>query len=76
MTGPKAVRKRIAYTLLVLTPGLLASNVVVARWSADFFPPNALAFWRWLIALSEVFLSTGTQMLFQQRQRHRHLLLV
>ena len=51
MTGPKAVRKRIAYTLLVLTPGLLASNVVVARWSADFFPPNALAFWRWLIAL-------------------------
>lgn len=25
--------------------------MIVARWSADWFPPHALAFWRWLVAL-------------------------
>jgi drug/metabolite transporter (DMT)-like permease len=51
MTRPPPVRTRIAYALLVLAPGLFASNIIVARWSADFFPPHALAFWRWLVAL-------------------------
>jgi drug/metabolite transporter (DMT)-like permease len=51
MTHAQKVRARIAYGLLFLTPGLWASNMIVARWSADFFPPHALAFWRWVVAL-------------------------
>lgn len=51
MTGSGATRSRVAYGLLLLAPGLWSANMIVARWAADFFPPHALAFWRWLVAL-------------------------
>lgn len=44
-------RRRLAYALLLLAPALWSANLLVARWSAEWFPPHALAFWRWLIAL-------------------------
>ena len=44
-------RRQLAYGLLFLAPALWSANMIVARWSADWFPPHALAFWRWLIAL-------------------------
>ncbi|KPK08582.1 MAG: hypothetical protein AMJ64_03020 [Betaproteobacteria bacterium SG8_39] len=42
---------RLAYALLLLAPGLWSANMIVARWAAGWFPPHALAFWRWTIAL-------------------------
>lgn len=51
MTDAHAVRTRLAYALLCVAPGMWAANMIVARWSADFFPPHALAFWRWVLAL-------------------------
>jgi drug/metabolite transporter (DMT)-like permease len=44
-------RRRFALALLFLAPALWSANLLVARWSAEWFPPHALAFWRWLIAL-------------------------
>lgn len=38
---------RVAYGLMVLSPALFSSNMVVARATADYMPPIALAFWRW-----------------------------
>ena len=46
-----AGRRRLAVALLLATPAMWAANIIVARWSADWFPPHALAFWRWLFAL-------------------------
>ena len=37
--------------LLVLTPALLCSNMIVARLVADEIPPLTLAFTRWLVAV-------------------------
>ncbi len=51
MTGAQPVRTRLAYALLCVAPGMWAANMIVARWSVDFFPPHALAFWRWVVAL-------------------------
>jgi len=48
--GPSR-RIRLAYGLFLLAPGLWSSNMIVARWVADSFPPHALAFWRWVVAL-------------------------
>jgi len=45
------VHSRLAYALLLLAPGLWSANMIVARWAAGWFPPHALAFWRWTIAL-------------------------
>lgn len=45
------MHSRIAYALLLLAPGLWSANMIVARWAAGWFPPHALAFWRWTIAL-------------------------
>jgi drug/metabolite transporter (DMT)-like permease len=45
------VRARLAWALLFLTPALWSANMLVARWSSDWFPPHALAFCRWLVAL-------------------------
>lgn len=33
--------------------------MIVARWSADWFPPHALAFWRWLVALAPMLALSG-----------------
>lgn len=39
-----------AYLLLILAPLFWAGNVVLARGVVTFFPPIALAFWRWTLA--------------------------
>lgn len=40
--------------------------MLVARWSADWFPPHALAFWRWLVALAPMLALSGG-VLWQRR---------
>lgn len=54
MTSPddkREARASLAWLLLLLAPALWSANMLVARWSADWFPPHALAFWRWIVAL-------------------------
>lgn len=46
-----AARRELTWVLLFLAPALWSANMLVARWSADWFPPHALAFWRWIVAL-------------------------
>lgn len=57
MHGPG--RRRIAHVLLFVAPALWSANLLVARWSAEWFPPHALAFWRWLIALAPMLVLYG-----------------
>ena len=45
-----AHKRRLAYLLLLITPGLLAVNYVLARMVADTVAPHALAFGRWALA--------------------------
>jgi drug/metabolite transporter (DMT)-like permease len=52
-------RRRFAHALLFVAPALWSANLLVARWSAEWFPPHALAFWRWLIALAPMLLLYG-----------------
>ncbi|WP_438024552.1 DMT family transporter [Sorangium sp. So ce233] len=40
--------QRIAHVLLFVTPALFTANMVLARATADFIPPVALAVLRWL----------------------------
>ena len=40
--------------LLFIAPALFASNMLVARATADTIPPVALAFWRWSVTLAIV----------------------
>jgi len=40
--------QQIAQILLFITPALFATNMLLARYTADFIPPVALAVWRWL----------------------------
>lgn len=54
-----AARDRLAWTLIMLAPMLWSANMLVARWSADWFPPHALAFWRWLVALVPMLMICG-----------------
>jgi drug/metabolite transporter (DMT)-like permease len=63
---PGAARRRLAYALLLLAPALWSANLLVARWSAEWFPPHALAFWRWLIALVPMLALSGA-VLWRQR---------
>jgi len=44
-------RAAVAYGLLILGPVFFAANMLVARLTAEFFPPMALTFWRWVVAL-------------------------
>jgi len=39
--------QRLAQALLLITPFMFTTNMVMARAVADFIPPVALAFWRW-----------------------------
>jgi len=39
--------QRFAYAMMLAAPGMFATNMLVARATADWFPPVALAFWRW-----------------------------
>ena len=41
-------KELLAYTLLIIQPVFMASNLVVARGGVEFIPPISLAFWRWL----------------------------
>jgi len=69
-TRPRARRRRFAYALLLAAPALWSANMLVARWSADWFPPHALAFWRWLIALAPMLALSGG-VLWRQRAEVR-----
>lgn len=60
-------RHRIAVLLLLLVPGLFSVNQLTARGAADFFPPFALAFWRWSGACLVMLCFTGPR-LWRQRQ--------
>lgn len=40
--------QQIAQVLLFITPAMFATNMLLARYTADFIPPVALAVWRWL----------------------------
>jgi drug/metabolite transporter (DMT)-like permease len=42
--------ERLAYALMAVSPALFASNMLVARATADLIPPVALAFGRWTFA--------------------------
>lgn len=44
--------RRLALVLLLIAPVLFASNMLIARATADLVPPVALAFWRWTITLA------------------------
>jgi drug/metabolite transporter (DMT)-like permease len=55
----QAARERLAWTLLMLAPMLWSANMLVARWSAGWFPPHALAFWRWVVALAPMLMVCG-----------------
>jgi len=52
--GPRAGSRRLALVLLFLAPSLFASNMLIARATADLIPPVALAFWRWAVTLAIV----------------------
>jgi len=45
----QAARKipALAWALFLVTPAMLASNILVARLAAGWVPPMALTFWRW-----------------------------
>ncbi len=50
MSTPPASTARdqqLAQILLFITPAMFTTNMVMARATADFIPPVALAFWRW-----------------------------
>jgi drug/metabolite transporter (DMT)-like permease len=38
-----------AWVLLLVTPAMFASNILVARLAADWLPPLTLTFWRWFL---------------------------
>jgi drug/metabolite transporter (DMT)-like permease len=42
--------ERLAYALMAVSPAFFASNMLVARATADLIPPVALAFGRWTLA--------------------------
>ncbi len=50
MPASPAARRRLAYLLFALAPAMWSANMLVARWSAEWFPPHQLALWRWLLA--------------------------
>ena len=39
----------LAFSLLLIQPIFMASNLVVARGGVEFVPPISLAFWRWTV---------------------------
>ncbi len=46
------VRRRWAYLLLLAAPAMFAGNQVMARALEGTLAPNALAFWRWALAVA------------------------
>ena len=47
-----ASRQRLAYALLVITPGMWSANYIVARSAIGVVEPHMLALMRWTIALA------------------------
>ena len=41
-------KELLAYTLLIIQPIFMSSNLIIARGGVEFIPPISLAFWRWL----------------------------
>ena len=41
-------KELLAYSLLLIQPIFMASNLIIARGGVEFAPPISLAFWRWL----------------------------
>jgi drug/metabolite transporter (DMT)-like permease len=66
----RATRARLTWLLLFMAPGLWSANMLVARWSSPWFPPHALAFWRWAIALVPM-LAFGGAVLWRRRDEVR-----
>ncbi len=59
--------RQLALILLFITPALFCSNMLTARVVHDIFPPVALAFWRWTLALGLLLPFTGAAL-----WRHRY----
>ena len=53
---------QIAYVLLMSAPAMFGTNMLVARWMADFAPPVALAFWRWFGVLVLMLMIRGPKL--------------
>jgi drug/metabolite transporter (DMT)-like permease len=66
MPSPRAAERR-AYALVAVTPAMFATNMLIARATADSIPPFALAFWRWLAAFALVALVVGRPLWTQRR---------
>lgn len=45
---PRARHERLALALLFVAPALFATNMLVARATAELIPPTQLALWRWV----------------------------
>ena len=68
--GPRwlgLTERQLALILLFATPALFCSNMLTARLVHDIFPPVALAFWRWTLALCLLLPFTATAL-----WRHRY----
>ncbi|WP_207484082.1 DMT family transporter [Arenibaculum pallidiluteum] len=48
---PDTRSPRWAYPLLIVSPVMMVSNMLAARWVAGEIPAVAMAFWRWAITL-------------------------
>lgn len=59
----------LALFLLIASPVFMASNMLVARFMAGEFPPHALAFWRWSLALTLLLPFVGKYL-----WQHRHII--
>lgn len=46
-TAAPSREQQYAQALIFITPALFCANMLLARYSADFIPPVALAVWRW-----------------------------
>lgn len=62
--------RQVAIALLFVAPALFASNMLVARATAELMPPVALAFWRWAFALA-ILLPFTAAALWRQREALR-----
>ncbi len=66
LQGPQA--ERIATFLLLVAPLMFATNMLTAKATADFIPPVALAFWRWLATFVLLLPLVGGALWRQRRQ--------
>ncbi|MBL8698536.1 MAG: DMT family transporter [Alphaproteobacteria bacterium] len=48
----RASGERLAYALMLISPAMFATNMLVARATVEIFPPVALSFWRWTATLA------------------------